>query len=160
MSDYDLKKEQAAQIPERLQRELRMQKYSCYAQELSCILQIDKKVLNEVSGNLKSKMMEDRLSFIEKIDIFKSLSLSSKLSIVNKLVSRKYRLGQKILNAGEVPSGLFIVKQGYCKAGVVVYRPYEVSGADLAWYRPKVEDFRYADQMKDPIRGDKVQERE
>lgn len=38
-------------------------------------------------------MMEDRLDFIDDIDIFKSLSLSSKLSIVNKLVSKKFKLG-------------------------------------------------------------------
>jgi len=47
-----------------------MQKYSCFAQEQSCILRIGKKDLNILSGNVKNKMMEDRLEFIEKIDVF------------------------------------------------------------------------------------------
>lgn len=70
-----------------------MQKYSCYAQEKSLILSINKKELNMVSGNKKQRMVEDRLEFIEKIDIFKSVSLSSKLSIVNKLISKTFKLG-------------------------------------------------------------------
>lgn len=75
-------------------RELQMQKYSCYAQEQSCILSIGKKALNELSGNVKNKIMENRLAFVEQIDIFSALSLSSKLSIVNKLISKKFKLGQ------------------------------------------------------------------
>jgi len=47
-----------------------MQKYSCYAQEESCILSIGKKQLNALSGNEKIKTMEDRLEFIETIDVF------------------------------------------------------------------------------------------
>lgn len=50
--------------------ELQMQKYSCYAQEQSCILSISKKELNILSGNVKNKIMEDRLEFIEQIDVF------------------------------------------------------------------------------------------
>ena len=33
--------------------------------------------------------------------------------------------------------GLFIVKDGYCKAGLVEHRPYVVQGADIAWNKPK-----------------------
>lgn len=93
MSDYELKKDQQAQISTRMLMELQMQKYSCYAQEQSCILSINKKELNILSGNVKNKIMEDRLEFIEQIDVFQTLSLSSKLSIVNKLISKTFKLG-------------------------------------------------------------------
>ena len=56
-----------------------------------------------LSGNQKNKIMEDRLEFIEQIDVFQTLSLSSKLSIVNKLISKTFKLGQQILTAGQVP---------------------------------------------------------
>ena len=82
-------------------------------------------------------MMEDRLDLIEKIDIFKGVSLSSKLSIVNKLISKTYKLGQQILDAGQIPQGLFVVKRGYCKVGQVKFEPYEISGQDVAWCRSK-----------------------
>jgi len=84
-------------------KELQMQKYTCHAQESCLILSINKKDLNLLSGNKKQRMMEDRLEFIEKIDIFKGVSLSSRLSIVNKLISKTYKLGQQILDAGQVP---------------------------------------------------------
>ena len=61
--------------------------------------------------------MEDRLNFIERVDIFRTLSLSSKLSIANKLISKTFKLGEQILAAGQVPTGLYIVKSGTCKVG-------------------------------------------
>jgi len=89
--------------------------------------------------------------------LFKPLSLSSKLSIVNKLISKKFKLGEQILIAGQVPQGLYIVKEGYCKVGLVMHRPHELKGQELAWYRPKVKNLRYANAMLDPTRHMPVQ---
>ena len=56
--------------------------------------------------------MQERLELLKNIDIFKSISIFSMLPIVNKLVSKKFKLGQQILIAGEDPTGLYIIKTG------------------------------------------------
>ena len=84
-------------------KELQMQKYSAYAQEQSCILSINKKTLNTLTGNYKQIIMQERLNFLKDIDIFQCISTFSMLPIVNKLISKKFKLGQQILEAGRVP---------------------------------------------------------
>jgi len=38
--------------------------------------------------------MQERLDFLKYIDIFKSISTFSMLPIINKLISKKFKLGQ------------------------------------------------------------------
>ena len=90
MSDYEAQK---GTISERMLRELQGQKYTAYAQERSVIFSIGKKELNDLTGNKKLIAMTERLSFCKQIDIFNTVSMFSMLPIVNKLISKTYKLG-------------------------------------------------------------------
>ena len=48
------------------------------------------------------------------------------LPITNNLIKKTFKLGEQILNMGEVPRGLFIVKKGYCKVGIDRIKPLEI----------------------------------
>lgn len=99
--------------------------------------------------------MQERLDFLKNIDIFGFISTFSMLPIINKLKSKKFKLGQQILVAGRVPQGLYIIKSGYCKVGIVKHVPYDLVGKDESWFREKPTPMKYKDNMTDPLPHDK-----
>jgi CRP-like cAMP-binding protein len=55
---------------------------------------------------------------LQQVDLFKGIQLENLLPIAHNIVSKKFKLGQLLLKAGEIPEGLIIIKSGYCKVGL------------------------------------------
>ena len=104
-----------------------------------------------------------QLDFIRGCEIFKSVSLFTLLPITNNLISRKYKLGELILLAGEVPQGLYIVKKGYCKVGIDITKPVEIDNERYAKRRTSSQqevNFAHGPDHVDPMRRDRLEKRQ
>jgi len=53
-----------------------------------------------------------KLSFLEKIDIFKNLDHYEKLKLIDGLESRVLALGEIVFNEGEVGDNFYIIEEG------------------------------------------------
>ena len=90
--------------------------------------------------------------------MFRSVSLFTLLPITNNLIRKKFKLGEKIHHAGEVPQGLFIVKKGYCKVGIDQIVPLEVDEETYVKRRTSSQkdiNFTYGPEHRDPLREEK-----
>ena len=95
--------------------------------------------------------------------MFKSVSLFTLLPITSNLIKKKYKLGEQILLAGEVPKGLYIIKEGYCKVGIDVIRPMQVDTERYSKKRSssqKEMNFAYGSDFKDPMRKERIEHKE
>ena len=95
--------------------------------------------------------------------MFKSVSLFTLLPITSNLIKKKYKLGEQILQAGEVPKGLYIIREGYCKVGIDVIRPTQVDTERYSKRRSSSQkelNFAYGEDFKDPMRRDRIEHKE
>ena len=75
----------------------------------------------------------------------------------------KYKLGEQILLAGQVPKGLYIIKEGYCKVGIDVIRPVQVDTERYSKRRSSSQNevpFAYGSDFKDPLRRERIEHKE
>ena len=63
------------------------------------------------SPALQSKY-EERINFLKQLDIFSEIDMFILLPLASNIQIRKYKLGEYIVKAGELPEGLIIVKEG------------------------------------------------
>ena len=77
-------------------------------------LKMNKALANKViNQGLKGKF-DSRITFLRQIDIFKEVDTYILLPIASNIQVKRYRLGEYLVKAGELPEGLIIVKEGSC----------------------------------------------
>jgi len=101
-----------------MMHDLQQQKYTCQTNERSYILQMSKKELNSIGESGLKEEFTSRLAFLQSCQLFNQVTLFTLLPIANNLVEKKFKLGEFILNAGEVPTGLYLIKKGFCRVGL------------------------------------------
>ena len=67
------------------------------------------KIIN--SPALQSKY-EERINFLRELDIFKEIDMYILLPLASNIQVKRYKMGEYIVKAGDLPDGLLIVTEG------------------------------------------------
>lgn len=79
------------------------------------VLQLNKKLASKIinSPALQTKY-EKRINFLRQLDIFKDIDMYILLPLASNIQVKRYKMGEYIVKAGDLPDGLIIVKEGQC----------------------------------------------
>jgi hypothetical protein len=57
---------------------------------------------------------EERIKFLRRLDIFEDIDMYILLPLASNIKVKRYKMGEYIVRAGEMPDGLIIVTEGQC----------------------------------------------
>ncbi|CDW86496.1 cyclic nucleotide-binding domain containing protein [Stylonychia lemnae] len=79
------------------------------------MLQLNKKIASRIinSPDLQNKY-EERINFLRQLDIFADIDMYILLPLASNIKVKKYKHGEYIVKAGDLPDGLIIVTEGQC----------------------------------------------
>jgi len=87
--------------------------FCCAANCKLLIIPID--VLNEVNENLITVKFKDNITLLQSTPYFAKLHGKALLPILSNAKIKKYSYGDKIIEEGNLVTGLYIIKKGQCK---------------------------------------------
>eukprot|EP00347_Sterkiella_histriomuscorum_P011112 403373711 len=79
------------------------------------LLKLNKKAAQLIINSpALQKKYEKRINFLRQLDIFKDIDMYILLPLASNIKVKKFKMGEIIVKAGELPEGLIIVKEGEC----------------------------------------------
>jgi CRP-like cAMP-binding protein len=85
---------------------------SCIAAETTDLLQVPKVKYHEILLNQIKSTIDTRLEFFSSLPFFQGVPLHQLVPLVSNTEPRDYTMGDTILESGDYPEGLYIIKEG------------------------------------------------
>lgn len=87
---------------------------SCVCMEDSHLLGFPADVVNEVISELLTTKLKADIAFLQSLDYFCDLKDADLFPIISNMQKFTYTYGEYILREGDVPEGMYVVKEGQC----------------------------------------------